>query len=69
MNRILDGDLLVPMTLSSDLRSVIMNVLTNDPDKRPSLYAIEGSEWMRRYKDEGIEIGQNVWDEWMKLSQ
>ena len=31
MNRILDGDLIVPITLSPELRKLILSILTTDP--------------------------------------
>ena len=37
MNRILDGDLIVPFTLSVELRKLILSILTTEPEKRPSL--------------------------------
>ena len=37
MTRIIGGDLVVPLTLSSELRKLILSILTTEPDKRPSL--------------------------------
>lgn len=56
MTRILDGDLSVPKTLSADLQALIESILMTEPEKRPSLEEIEGSEWLQQYREEGIEI-------------
>jgi hypothetical protein len=37
MNRILDGDLIVPLTLSVDLRKLISSILMTEPEQRPNL--------------------------------
>lgn len=37
MTRIIDGDLLIPLHISSALRKLISSILTTLPTKRPSL--------------------------------
>lgn len=37
MSRILEGDLIIPFTLSRELRKLITSILTTEPKKRPSL--------------------------------
>ena len=65
MNRIMEGDLNVPLKLSPLLRSLIESVLRGDPTSRPTLADIEGSEWMQQHRESGVEISKRIWQYWL----
>ena len=69
MNRILDGDLIVPLTLSSELRKLILSILTTDPEKRSSLEEIERNPWLQECRDEQVEIGEKIWTFWTNMAK
>jgi serine/threonine protein kinase len=69
MTRILDGDLSIPKTLSLNLQKLIESILMTEPEQRPSLEEIECSVWLQAYKDEGVEVCQEIWQFWVDREQ